>query len=146
MAGEELPPNIREFNEITGVIFAQLYQAFPLPEQIDPSRVAQMLGYGIDAKLGSGRPFNVVMAHALVWLADEGFTERQTGINRFRLASKGLAAMNAVPEKLDEPLGKALAAASAEASDDTGKRKLVELVGSFLGSFTGSVAKSLGGA
>ena len=37
----ELPPNIKEFNEITAVIFSKLYESFPLDRKLDPAEIAQ---------------------------------------------------------------------------------------------------------
>ena len=44
MTEPKIPPNIREFNEVTGVIFAQLYAAFPDLIDINADAVAQTLG------------------------------------------------------------------------------------------------------
>jgi hypothetical protein len=44
MAIKAIPPNIKEFNEITGVILGEAYKSHPHPKTIDPSHVAQLLG------------------------------------------------------------------------------------------------------
>jgi hypothetical protein len=45
----KLPSSVREFNEITGVIFAQLYAAFPMIDDIDADAVAKALGHSLAA-------------------------------------------------------------------------------------------------
>jgi hypothetical protein len=143
----ELPANIREFNEITGVIFAQLYAAFPDLLDIDPGTVAKALGHSVDDQLESGRSFGVALSLTAGWLSREGFTRAFGAHPRSRvcLTTKGLAAMNAVPAKLQPPIGTQLAEAAKHGSSPEGRRKIAELAGTFLGSFTGSVTKSLGG-
>jgi hypothetical protein len=69
----EIPSNIREFNEIAGVIFARLYQAFPVSLNLDRNWIAQSLGHQMSDKLPSGRPFNEVLIHTGHWLLTEGF-------------------------------------------------------------------------
>jgi hypothetical protein len=65
MADPILPPNIREFNEITGVIFAQLYAVFPMIDDIDADAVAKALGHSLGDKLKSGRTFGEVLAYTV---------------------------------------------------------------------------------
>jgi hypothetical protein len=147
MADPILPPNIREFNEITGVIFAELYTVFPMLLDIDADAVAKALGHLLGDKMESGRTFGDVLAHTVGWLASEEFI-RSFGAHpreRVLLTTKALAAMNAVPERLNQSVGSQLADAAKQGSSDAGRIKLAELVGSLLGSFTGSAAKSMGG-
>jgi hypothetical protein len=140
------PPNIREFNEITGVIFAQLYGAFPDVIDIKADTVAHILGHSLQDKLESGRTFAAMLSLTAGWLASEGFIRPFGDHPRSRvgLTSKALAAMNAVPEKLKESLGSQISEAVKDGTSEAGKRKLAELVGSLLGSFTGSAAKAIG--
>jgi hypothetical protein len=49
-----LPSNIREFNEITAVIFGKLYESFPEPLMIDMNEAATRLGITVLDKLPSG--------------------------------------------------------------------------------------------
>ncbi len=147
MADPILPLNIREFNEITGVIFAELYAVFPMLHDIDADAVAKALGHSLDDKMESGRTFGEVLANTVGRLASEGLI-RPFGAHprqRVLLTTKALAAMNAVPEKLGRSLGSQLADAAKQGSSEAGKIKLAELVGSLLGSFKGSAAKSIGG-
>jgi hypothetical protein len=143
----KLPSNIREFNEITGVIFAQLYAVFPVIQNIDADGVAKTLGHSLGDKLESGRTFGDVLAYTVGWLASEEFI-RSFGAHpreRVLLTTKALAAMNAIPEKLGRPLGPQLTDAVKQGASNEGKIKLAELVGTLLGSFTGSATKSISG-
>lgn len=147
MTDPKLPPNIREFNEITGGIFGQLYAIFPAIKDIDATEVANALGHSLGDKLESGRTFGEVLAYTVGWLVSEAFIH-SFGVHpreRVVLTTKALAAMNAIPEKLGPSLGSQFANAAKQSSSDAGKIKLAELVGTFLGSFAGSTAKSVGG-
>ena len=46
MTASELPPNIRDFNEITGVLFGRLYASFPNPKVIPAEAITQALQAG----------------------------------------------------------------------------------------------------
>jgi len=147
MTDSKLAPNIREFNEITGVIFVQLYAVFPMIDDIDADAVAKALGHSLGDRLESGRTFGDVLAYTVGWLASEDFI-RSFGAHprqRVLLTTKALAAMNAVPEKLDRPLGSQITDAVKQGSSQEGKIKVAELVGTLFGSFAGSATKSIGG-
>jgi len=149
MTASELPPNVQEFNEITAVIFGQLYLTFPAPRAMDPEFAAHMLGLP-DGRHGmsSGMIFKQVFAQTLKWLMDEGFV-RGDGIPALDgvvLTAKGMAAMNVVPPSLSRPLGSELADATGQASTEGGKRKIAELMGDFFGSLMGSFTKSISGS
>jgi hypothetical protein len=146
MTDSKLPANIREFNEITGVIFAQLYAVFPGIQDINADAVANALGRSLNDKMESGRTFGEVLAYTVGWLVSEQFI-RSFGAHpreRVLLTTKALAAMNAVPEKLNQSLGSQIADAAMQGSSNEGRLKLSELVGTFFGSFAGSAAKSIG--
>jgi len=92
MSNAKLPPNMQEFNEITAVIFGQLYIAFPVGEGIDIDRVAKVLGLADRRQqMPSGRPFNEVFVQTLGWLIAEGFV-RSMGLPQERvvLATKAI--------------------------------------------------------
>jgi hypothetical protein len=106
----ELPPNVQEFNVITGLIFNQLYKSFPvIVDLIDRSAIAEAFGVqGNDwaaHKLPSGRSFSEVLAYTTAWLAREGYIMAAGShpSERVTLATKGLIAMNAVPSGLNAP-------------------------------------------
>jgi hypothetical protein len=139
----ELPPNIKEFNEITAVMFSKLYESFPIDRRLDPDEIAAALGLSDRlANLPSGRSFNSVWISTLGLLTREGFVHSYAAVQHERcvLASKAMAIMNVVPPELKQPFASEL----AEATRDANKIKMAELIGSFLGSFTGSAWKSMG--
>jgi hypothetical protein len=147
MTEAKTPANIREFNEITGVIFARLYAVFPDLVNLDAKDIAQTLGHSLQDTLESERTVAAVLSLTAGWLSAEGFTRHygSHALERVCLTTKALAAMNAVPEKLGSSLGLQLTEAAKQGKSEEGKRRLGELVGSFLGSFTGSGAKAIGG-
>jgi hypothetical protein len=148
MTDPKLRSNIREFSEIPGVIFSQLYESFPILRDIHPDEVARTLGLSPDGKMPSGRMFSDVLARTISWLDSEGFIHGAGLLPRQRvvLTAKALSAMSAVPPNLSRPLGSELADAASHASSETGKNKIVELVGNFVGSVLGSATKTIGGA
>ena len=44
MTDPQLPPNMRDFNEITALILGQLYTSFPIPMKLDEDALASALG------------------------------------------------------------------------------------------------------
>src|SRR6516225_5247332 len=74
-AVSDAPPNIQEFNTIAGLIFAQLYGAFPVVVDIDRNAIAKAMDVPDgNYKLPSGRTFNEIFAHTIAWLAAERYT------------------------------------------------------------------------
>jgi len=143
-----VPPNIQEFNTITGLIFAQLYRAFPTIEDIDRAGIAKTMGVGSDNwskhDLPSGRSFDEVLGYTIGWLKDEGFI-RPYGAHPSQnvvLTEKGLAGTNAVPSGLKESLGTELRKAVQEGS--TSKYDLSR-IGDLIGGIFGGFTKSIGG-
>jgi hypothetical protein len=117
----DLPDNIKEFATIAGLVFVQLYKAFPEPININLEAIA--VAMGIDAEhwrehgLPSGRRFTVAQSLTIGWLKAEGFT-RSFGSHpseQVLLATKGLVAMNALPP---EPHGQSVGTKLTEASQN----------------------------
>jgi NAD(P)-dependent dehydrogenase (short-subunit alcohol dehydrogenase family) len=139
----ELPPNIKEFSEITAVIFSLLYESFPVDRNLDPIEIAKALKISdINANLPSGRSFNVVLIHTLGLLIREGFVHSYGNIQRERcvLATKATAVMNVVPPQLKRPFATELNQAIQNSKDEG---RLAALMGDFFGSFAGSFWKSM---
>jgi len=136
-----LPPNIQEFNEITAVIFAQLYNAHPFPKDLDPDEVASVLAISRADKMPSGRIFNDVFAHTVSWLTNQGFVFSCGAHPRERaiLTAKTLTAMNVVPPSLNQSRGSELVDATKQASSATGRNTITEHVGTLIGSIIKSV-------
>src|SRR5690348_4049646 len=97
------PANIREFNQIAALVFAQLYQAFPDVVNIDQKAIAMAIGapeQSWDAhRMGAGRSAPAVISLAVGWLASEGYIRAFGGSpgERVTLTTRGLAAMKAIP-------------------------------------------------
>jgi hypothetical protein len=144
---KSLPPNIQEFNEITAVIFAQLYISHPFPKTLEPDEIASVLGMSRSDKMPSGRTFGDVFAHTLGWLISQEFVLALGAHARDRdlLTAKALAAMNVVPPALGQSLGAQITEATKEGSSETGKNKMAELIGNFFGGFAASAAKTIAG-
>jgi hypothetical protein len=138
---DALPPNIKEFNQIIAVIFAQLYIVHPLPKTLEPDEVAEVLGVAPNATLPSGRPFNEVFAHTVVWLLHQGyiFSNGHHPRDRDVLTDKALAAMNVVQPALGMTRGSELVDATKEAASEAGKGRIAELVGTVIGSIIKTV-------
>jgi hypothetical protein len=143
----DVPLNIQEFNQIAGLIFTQLYGAFPVVEDIERARIAASMGVAgndwSEHKLPSGRDFNEMLAHTIGWLNNEDYI-RAYGAHpskRVVLTTKGLSVMNAIPSGLKEPLGTELTRAVEQHRDskfDLGR------VGDLMGGFFGGLVKSIG--
>jgi hypothetical protein len=149
MTGSELPSNMRDFNEITAVIFARLFKAFPVPLTLNPDEIAGVLGLTDRQQvMPSGRAFYEVLNHTVQWLIKEDFVRSQGHfpVERMVLTTKGMAALNIVPPSLNRPLGSEIAEATKEASTEGGKTKIAELMSDFFGFLLGSFTKSISGS
>jgi hypothetical protein len=140
----ELPPNIKEFNEIAAVIFSQLYEWFPTDRKLEPSEIAKVLGIDdINATLPSGRSFNNVFNATLALLVIEGFVHSLGGgaqRQRCVLATKATAVMAVARPRVGEPFATELNQAIQHGENS---ERLATLIGDFFGSFTGSFWKSV---
>lgn len=138
------PPNIEEFNQFAGLVFAQLYKAFPLPEDIDKAKIAEAMGVSdpdwSKYILPSGRSFNEMLAHTIAWLNSEDFIRASGGhpAAHVLLTTKGLAAMSARPAGLEETLGTELTNAAG-----SGSNLNLSGIGEMVGSFFGGLIKTL---
>jgi hypothetical protein len=142
------PPNIAEFNLIVGLIFAQLYEAFPvLVPIIDREAIAKIMGVEPGAwaahKLPSGRSFSEVLAHTMSWLAAQNYiiAAGSHPAERVTLTDKGLSALNAMPSGLGGTVGQELVKASSEPS----RRDWAQL-GELVGGMFAGAAKGLAGS
>jgi hypothetical protein len=138
------PTNISEFNTITGLVFTQLYEQFPVAVDLDRAAIETAMGAAFSSGstnvLQSGRPFDEVFAYTLVWLSNEGYVRSRTPAGLFMkqvtLTTKGLAALNAVPQGLSATIGSTLAT-NASAGNWSG---VGDLIGGLIGGFTKSIA------
>jgi hypothetical protein len=148
MTDLKLPPNMQEFNEITAVIFSQLYPAFPVGQNIDIDEVAKALGLPNRREMmPSGRPFNDIFINTLGWLIREEFVRSQGNLpsERVVLTHKAIAVMNAIPPRLSEPLGQQITTVANDTTSASGKTKIGEVMGEFFGSALGSFTKNMSG-
>ena len=146
MTETTLPPNMQEFNEITTVIFAQLYIQFPMPKDLSADEVAKTLELsGPDVKPPSGRQFNDVFVQVVIWLINEGYIHSPTPVPlaRVSLTSKALTVMNAVPTRLSAaPVTQSLGTQIMTAATDTSSASGKTFIGQVMGAFFGSISKS----
>lgn len=144
----ELPPNVKEFNEITAVIFSHLYQSFPVARDLSQAEIGRALGVpDATTALPSGQSFHLVFISTLGLLLHEGFVHHYGNLNHERcvLTTKAMAIMNVTPPRLRQPFATELDEAIRGRASDASRRKLAELMGNFFGSFTGSIWRSMGG-
>ena len=74
----DVPSNIEEFNRAAGLIFAQLYKAFPNPTDIDQIAIGR--AFGIEGRwdtyqLPSGCIFLDLVRSTIEWLRAEGYID-----------------------------------------------------------------------
>lgn len=137
--------NIDRFNEITGLIFGQLYEAFPIPIAHRPrligieEREGAVEGAGVaaamDAEVQSEEV--ILFKHSVTWLIQAEYlkcTHQDIGSGYFesaRLTAKGLEVLNAVPPALTkrEPLGEQLVAASKSGGKELVRSITTEALG-----------------
>lgn len=137
------PANISEFNTIIGIVFAQLYESFPVPADLhNRQAIASAMGVSSADALPSGRPFDEMLVHSMNWLSMEGYV-RSAGLTPYEqltLTQKGLAALNAVPQGLSVTVGTSLVQATS--GSERNWSGIGDLVGGVIGGFTKSVSGS----
>lgn len=137
--------NIDRFNEITGLIFGQLYEAFPIPIVLRPrligieEREGAVEGAGIAAAMGVEAQSEevILFKHSVTWLIQAEYlksTHYDIGSGYFdsaRLTAKGLEVLNAIPTALTkrEPLGEQLVAASKSGGKELVRSITTEALG-----------------
>ncbi len=127
-----MPPNMSEFNQLTGIIFSKLYIAFPLVGEIEGEEVARMLGLDSrDSTLPSGRKFDAVLISG-GYIRGSPFHLTKTW--RGQLTDKGRKTMN-VPVPTLGSAGNAVVQATRSDAVSTaqGRTVLVEVVKRFFG-------------
>jgi hypothetical protein len=135
------PDNIVEFNQIVGLVFAQLYPQFPSVVDIDRLAIANALGAQSsdwNHRLPSGKTVGEQIADTIGWLNHQNYTHAMGAhpAERVTLSDKGLAALNAVPQGLSATVGSSLVSATNESRRDWSQ--VGDLVGGLFGGFTKS--------
>lgn len=137
--------NIERFNEITGQVFACLYESFPLPMSLRPKLLGIEEHEGGEYSPEVGEVLGVepqsaeevLFKHTVTWLIETGYiAATKPGYDghffaEARLTAKGLEALNAIPENLTkrEPLGEQLAAASKSGAKELMRTITTEVLG-----------------
>jgi hypothetical protein len=137
--------NIQEFNTIAGLVFAQLYDAFPAPKDIDRTVIANAMGAeGNDWGrhiLPSGRSVGDMLAHTIGWLKQEGYFVHygaRPAANAV-LTEKGLIAMSKVPSGLKNSVGRELLKEAKTSKANLNYSGIGDLIGGIFGGFTKSI-------
>jgi hypothetical protein len=139
----ELPLKIREFNTIAGLVFEQLYRAFPEVIDLDRRAIGKAMGVPesdwAQYQLPSGLSLAHMWAHTVGWLSSEGFIRSAGGhpAERVWLTHKGLMALNAVPSGLQQTIGTAIV--------EGGRTGDLTRIGSLIGGMFGGAIKTLAG-
>lgn len=137
--------NIDRFNEITGLIFACLYEKFPVPVDLHPMLFgiketpggAECAAVAVALELDPQSEDEIFFKHSVRWLIEAGYlasAEYSYGSTHFgdsRLTAKGLEVLNAVPTALvpREPLGEQLVAASKSGGKELVRNIATEALG-----------------
>jgi len=125
--------NIDLFNEYTALIFARLYETFPLDQHFDPFKE---LGINEAEYQMCDKPLprEVQVFYATItWLNQTGYIAGDGSEPWYfvgRLTAKGLEAMKAVPASIDcsEPIGEKLLEAVKDGSTEAGKNLVAKLL------------------
>jgi hypothetical protein len=142
------PANVTEFNVIAGLVFAQLYEQFPVRVgHLHEGAIGMAMGAAAPSEwsthvLPSGRSLGEVLFHSVKWLSEEGYV-RSAGLTPYEqvtLTEKGLAALNSVPQGLSTTVGSSLVKATS--GSERNWSGVGDLVGGMIGGFTKSVSGS----
>ncbi|UQY32656.1 hypothetical protein K8U54_12970 [Pseudomonas fulva] len=129
--------NIEKFDNLTGKIFADLYQSFPVVRQMAPVDYFQTFSELSGDDLKPNRAYKEALeffVHTVDWLKGAGYLDVKMtlvdGTVRAVLTAKGLETLKQVPNSLGgETIGDQLAQAAKNGLLD----KVRELVGTALG-------------
>jgi hypothetical protein len=140
--------NISAFNELTGWVFASLYQSHPRGTRLSFSNVPHSIAERISEISGSPRETGKFWNSSIRWLEREGFITFQTqytnnlDFDGVRLTLSGFQALNAVPESLstNEPIGEQL----IDELKDTGREIRGSAIADLVGQVLGGLLKSTG--
>lgn len=140
--------NFESFNQVVGLIFDQLYRAFPIAVQIDYDRIAERLDIPIllyeppsglittrtrtYGPIAQSDDMEVFVDEAVAFLSSEGFIQAE-GRNYLRLSAKALALLNAPLSGLEKPAGTRIVEISRGAATEAGRAALSEVVGQVIG-------------
>lgn len=151
--------NIEAFNALVGVLFAEMYEAFPMWVTLDRDDVAEKLFDILDESSGQfaalyprgADSFEVVptvhanrfLKNTLHFLCHEGYLMEKGGRDEYKLTTKSLVALGAFPDALKkhETLGGQLIGAVKDGAVQGSKAAVADIVGRFFG---GALRSTLG--
>ncbi|WP_339548588.1 hypothetical protein [Pseudomonas kermanshahensis] len=126
-----MPSNMERFDQLTGAIFARLYETFPEPVKLDDRPFLDLIAPdGQDLEVQSSQAFYApeFFVHTVRWLAQTGYltyTANQRDeylIQDCVLTAKGLEVLKATPDSLGgKTLGSQLQDAAEAGLIDTVK-------------------------
>ncbi|HRG16398.1 MAG TPA: hypothetical protein PLB00_10385 [Pseudomonadota bacterium] len=102
------PRNIENFNRIVAQCLLQLYEAFPVPKDLEPSDIAMKALPDLDDQETLFKAITEVSPSAIEWLAAEGFVRYradhqclgESTIPQAQLTMKGLAILGTTPDSV----------------------------------------------
>lgn len=131
--------NIERFNVLVGVVFAKLYESFPVPVELSVQDFVEQL---VDDSEQSDESeyvrggYGKFFTSTIVWLGDHGYLIRGStiGVSTVRgcvLTANALEILNAMPDNL-QVKGPSLGDQLISATKDSVKEKVKDLGGEFL--------------
>ncbi|PLX36223.1 MAG: hypothetical protein C0606_16120 [Hyphomicrobiales bacterium] len=158
-----MPRNIDLFNELVGLVFAQLYDRFPVASNIDRKKIGEAIGLELISseinKKGQeqvkfvdpveGLSFERLLLNTTRWLIHEGFirSERNDAMVSVVLTSKALTALNAMPASLvpqedERSFGDQLSGLARETATEARRSAITKIVGEVVGHFVRAATSS----
>lgn len=139
--------NIDQFNEITGLVLAELYAKFPVPKSLVPEKFVEPATRWCDFMCADVPNENAEFFIATVlWLESAGYLKFKDStpyyIQDAVLTASGLEILKAIPASLEggASFGESIAAAAKEGGKETLRASVSELLGigaKFLGPMIG---------
>ncbi|MBV4520841.1 hypothetical protein KVG88_12265 [Pseudomonas sp. SWRI74] len=128
--------NIEKFDDITGKIFAELYQSFPLPQALLAEDFVEK-AVQFDEQVGTEVPTDETefFIATATWLMQAGYITCKTypyvGIDNAVLTAKGLEVLKATPESVSSKstIGEQLAVSAKEGGKEVARGLVSEAFG-----------------
>lgn len=140
--------NFDAFNQVIGLVFDQLYRAFPVAIEVDYGQIATKLDISISpykppsgfisprsevyGEILPGTEMESFVDEAISFLEAEGFLQRQ-GKFAFRLSAKALTLLNAPLSGLEQSAGTRIIEISKQVGNEAGRAAMSEVIGQLIG-------------
>lgn len=140
--------NFGAFNQVVGLVFDQLYRAFPVAIEVDYEEIAGKLSisvapyvapemvFGLRSKVFDeivpGVALDEFTDQAVKFLESEGFLQRQDKYY-FRLSAKALTLLNAPLPGLEKSAGTQIVEVSKDLGSVAGRQAMSEVIGQVIG-------------